>query len=120
MNIKNLILDQIDLKTETIEIKEWQDEKGIPLKIKIRQMDGETNDAWGGQLYDNDGNLINKNLRARFIAQHIVDDKGNLLFTDKKDIDALGKKSSVILQKIYNACMALTKSAEDVEDLAKN
>jgi len=115
--MKNLTRDDIlnadDIKTEKVEVPEWGGD------VFIRTMSAKEGDDFGASLIE--GKKTNlSNVRAKFCALVIVDDKGKTLFSEK-DVRALGKKSSRALERIFTAAQKLNgMTPEDVEDMVKN
>ena len=59
-------------------------------------------------------------VRERLIIAYVVDDDGNALFT-VDDIEAIGKQSAAIVERIVNVAQRLCGITDtDVEDMAKN
>jgi len=108
---KEQILSAQDLKTETLRIPEWGGD------VIVRTITGRERDNFEKQLTQ-EGNL--ENIRAKFVAATVVDEQGNLLFTEK-DIEALGNKRASALDKIFALGRKLSGlREEDVEELTKN
>lgn len=111
---KEQILAADDLGLLEIKVPEWGG------NVFCRVMSCGERDA-----YENDW-VLNKNkgvenFRAKFLAKCLCDDKGNLLFPGEEGVQALSKKSSKVLSRIWKKAMehnALTDA--DVEELAKN
>lgn len=111
---KNDILKAVDSKTVEVEVPEWGG------SVLIGTMSGFARDQFEAGLLGKGGGVNSVNIRAKLAAATIVDDKGDLVFSDK-DVAALGKKSSVALDRIFEASQKLNKITDaDVEDLAKN
>ena len=111
------ILAAEDLPRETVRVPEWGGD------VLVRGLTGAQRDEFEasvvvGKGSNRDVNI--KNLRAKLVALSVVDEAGALLFTDK-DVDALGKKSAVALQRVFDTAQRLSGLSEaDVEDLQKN
>jgi hypothetical protein len=61
-----------------------------------------------------------ENVRARLAAASIVDENGARMFSDE-EIEALGGKSAMALDRVFKAAQRLSGLApEDVEELAGN
>lgn len=114
---------------EWVDIPEW--EGGLYVKV----MSGEERDAFETAMFKtNDTNNFTRNfdnMRARLIAFTAIDENEKQIFDpilkydvqDKLygDVAELGKKSSIILDRIYVVAQRLNKlRKEDVEDLTKN
>jgi hypothetical protein len=111
---KEQILTADDNKTTTVDVPEWGG------SVIISTMSGFARDQFEGSLVGKNGGTNISNVRAKLAAATIVDEAGNLLFTDK-DVAALGKKSSAALDRVFEASQKLNKISDgDVEELAKN
>jgi hypothetical protein len=111
---KDQILSTQDLKTEIIEIPEWN------CKLRISEMTGFARDRYEESCLGKKGGVNLVNIRARLAAATVVDENGDLMFTEK-DIIKLGNKSGAALNRIYEAAQRINKiNDNDVEELAKN
>ena len=111
---RDQILNAEDLKTEDIEVPEW----GGTVRISV--MAGRARDRYEAMLYESRDNNQFDNLRSKFLSQSIVNEDGNLMFT-AGDIEALGKKSSSALDRVFQAASKLNGTSEDeMEEIAKN
>jgi hypothetical protein len=126
---KENIFKSEDAKKEWVDISEWAG--GLYVKV----MSGEERDAFETAMFktnDMDNFIRNfDNMRARLIAFTAVDEDGEQIFDPilKYDVQGklfgdvaeLGKKSSIILDRIYVVAQKLNKlRKEDIEDLTKN
>jgi hypothetical protein len=133
MEMKCLTKENI-FKSEAVE-KEWVDIPEWAGGLYVKVMSGEERDAFETAMFKtNDMNNFTRNfdnMRARLIAFTAVDEDGKQIFDpilkydvqDKLygDVAELGKKSSVILDRIYVVAQKLNKlRKEDIEDLTKN
>ncbi|HDN27273.1 MAG TPA: hypothetical protein ENG03_09310 [Thioploca sp.] len=111
---KNLILDSQDIETKTIPIKEWGGD------VTIAVMSGFARDKFESSIVGKNGTSNLTNIRAKMVAASVVDEKGDLMFTDA-DITKLSKKSSIALDRIFTEAQKLNKiTDDDVDELAKN
>lgn len=104
-----------------VEVPEWGD--GY---VRIQSLMGKERDAFEKSV-QNDPRAksakkdADENLRAKLAAKCIVDEDGNLLFTNSYEVKQLGELPVAGLQRVFNACMALNGiSNEDVSDLAED
>jgi len=107
------ILDANDLTKEKVEVPEWSGH------LFVRVMPGYARDAWEAHVFlsQEDAGKRMKNLRARLIAATACDEQGNLLFNEKQ-IEALGKKSSKAMDRVFEAASRLNGlTKEDVDSL---
>ncbi len=114
---KESILKAEDLRSEVVSVPEWGGD------VKVRSMTGLERDRFESSLIEEKGGDVQKNtanLRAKLAACCIVDEAGELLFTDK-DVTALGKKSAKALDRVFGVAQSLNGiGVDDVEDLTKN
>lgn len=117
MLTKAMILSADDRKLTKLDVPEWGGE------IYIRTMSGAERDTLEREVMQaggKDTRLNMDNYRARFCARVICDDKGERLFSDT-EIQTLGGKSSVVLDRIVAAAQQLNAlTPSDVEDIVKN
>jgi hypothetical protein len=111
------ILAAEDLPRETVRVPEWGGE------VLVRGLTGAQRDEFEASVVVGKGSNreVNiKNLRAKLVSLSVVDEAGALLFTDK-DIDALGKKSAVALQRVFEVAQRVSGlTSADVDELSKN
>lgn len=114
---KRQILEVQDLPTEDVNVPEWG---GV---VRVQGMSGSERDAFEmsvmtGKGKDRDLNL--KNFRAKLVSRCIVDEQGNRVFGEA-DIAALGGKSALALQRLFDVAQKLSGlSPADVDELTKN
>jgi len=117
MLTKAQILKADDLPNDVVQVPEWGGE------VTVRTLAAWEKDQWEESLTESKGKKMKLdmgNLRAKLCALCIVDGKGNRLFSDK-DIEALGKKSALVISRIYDAAAALNGiGEEDAAELIKN
>ena len=126
---KNDIFKAEDIVKEYVDIPEWNG--GVYIKV----LSGEERDAFEeGMFKSNDMGDFTRNLenmRSKLIAFAAVDVNNKSIFdsTLKYDIQGklygdiadLGKKSSIVLDRMYIVAQRLNKlRKEDIEDLTKN
>lgn len=111
---KEQILNVDDKKTELVEVPEWGGQ------VCIATMSGTAKDRFEASCMGPNGTANMQNIRARLVAACLVDDKGNLMFSEK-EIGKLGQKSAAALDRVFEAAQRLNAvTQQDVEDLAKN
>lgn len=111
---RDQILKAEDTQTETVSVPEWGGE------VIVRTMTGHARDRFESQIVGKNGGTDMNNIRAKLAAATIVDDKGELLFSEN-DVAKLGKKSAAALDRVFVAAQRLNRiSDSDVEELAKN
>jgi hypothetical protein len=111
---KEQILGAKDLPTKTVAVPEWAGE------VIVRTMMGIERDAFEQSIAGSEKKVNLENIRAKLCAKTIVNEAGQLLFTDD-DIAALGAKSARALDKIYDiACKLNGIGKDDIKELEKN
>lgn len=114
---REAILDAQDLPTETVEVPEWGG------AVLVRGLTGRERDAFEASMIEQKGRKTTftmSNFRAKLAARTIIDENGKRMFSDK-DMDALGGKSAVALQRVFNVAQQLSGLSDaDVEELTKN
>lgn len=111
---KEEILKAKDADTVVVNVPKWGGD------VIVSTMTGNARDRFESSIVGKNGGMNMQNIRAKLVAACVVDEDGKLLFT-QDDIVALSKKSSVALDKVFNAAQKLNAiSDDDVEELAKN
>jgi len=111
---KAQILQANDNKTEQIEVPEWGGE------VIVAVMSGHARDRLEASIVGKNGGSNLQNIRAKYVAASLVDENGDLLFSES-DIAALGKKSAAALDRVFAVAQRLNHiTDDDVEALAKN
>jgi len=111
---KEQILQASDLKSELVQVPEWGGE------VKVAVMSGTARDRLEASIVGKNGGQNLQNVRAKYVAASLVDDNGDLIFSET-DISALGKKSAAALDRVFEVAQRLNHISDaDVEALAKN
>lgn len=124
------ILGAHDLQTEVVDVPEWGGE------VKVRGLSASERDLWEAEFMS--GRLTEiefedeetgerhrqrmnlEDARARLAARCMVDEDDERLFSDA-DVKALGQKSAVALQRVYEVARKLSGLSEsDMEELVGN
>lgn len=112
------ILAADDIAYEEVPVPEWR------LRVLVRGMTGNERDAFEQTIVRGHGKEREFNLnnaRARFVAKCIVHPETHKRLFTPQQIDALGKKSSAALQRVYEVAMRLSGlTDDDMKDLEKN
>ncbi len=112
---KDQILGKKDLKTTELDVPEWGGGT-----VRISTMSGRARDRFEKSILSKNGELNHDNIRAKLLIACLVDENGELLFTEK-DIIKLGNKSGAALERIFAKAQKQNRlSDDDVEELAKN
>jgi hypothetical protein len=112
------ILAADDMKTVTVSVPEWGGD------VIVRTMTGTDRDRFDESIieYDESGKrkVAWDNLRAKLVAATVVDEIGKPLFSPK-DVELLGRKSAIALQRVFAAAQALNGVGDDeLEKAEKN
>ena len=109
------ILSIKDYKVKPLTVPEWNNET-----IYVRTMTGQDRDRFeylAMQMADDKEQMIG--VRAKLAVMTICDENGELLFTDA-DLKALGDKSGVALDRVFEAAQEINRiTDEEVEQLEK-
>lgn len=116
------ILQADDFEYRLVDVPEWA--AGDPnARVRVRSLAGEERDQLEARMVKFKGQEAEvntdafRNFRAGLVAMSIIDGDGNRLFTDA-DVEALGRKSSKALQRVFNVCQELSAfSEEDIAEL---
>ncbi len=112
---KAAIIAAKDVEVKEIDVPEWGG------AVYIRVISGRERDAYEASI-SSDGKSRNlHNMRARLVVLLLSDKDGNPLF-QTTDAEALGKKSSKVIDRLFEAGRELNNmmSDEELADLAKN
>ena len=114
---RQAILDAKDLPTQTVEVPEWNG------SVIVRTLTGEERDNLEATTLVQKGKKMSVNLsnfRARLVSLSVVDQQGKAIFTES-DVELLGKKSAIALDRVAKVAQELSGLKEDdVEKLTKN
>ena len=117
MLTREQILQADDLTKELVHCPEWGGD------VYVRTLTGEERDRFEGDMLldpEEDQRTRFANLRARLAVLALCDEKGMPLFF-LHDLEALGKKSSIALDRVFDVARKLSgMRQEDVETLTKN
>jgi len=108
------ILKADDLPTQVVEVPEWGG------AVRVRGLTGQERDKFEASVASVSGKMNLDNVRARMVALVCIDDKGKRIFSDK-DVAALGQKSGIALDRIFEAARKLSGiGAGEVEVIRQN
>lgn len=111
------ILKADDIKYQDVECPEWNG------TVRIKVMSGTERDSYESSVYEvKDGGVKFKrdDVRSKLLSKCIVDDDGKRIFTDS-DIKELGKKSSLVLDRLFDVAQIINGlSKESVDQARKN
>ena len=99
-----------DFKIEAIEVPEWGG------TVYVKSLRGTDRDAFEESL----SKEKDKPFRSRFLVMTLCDERGALLFKPEQ-VAALGEKSSLVLNRVFDAAWAIIYfTPEKVEELGKD
>jgi hypothetical protein len=101
---RDQILQAQDIKTQTVPVPEWGGE------VIVRALTGAERDAYESSCVEmQDGKQVPnlKNIRAKLVSLTVVDEQGKRLFTSA-DVEALGKKSGAVLDRLFDVARELS------------
>lgn len=114
---RDQIVKSDDLKVEIVDVPEWGG------KVRIRELR-----AWEREQFEkriastggaNAGQIAKTlgNLRATLVAQCLVDNENQRLFSDV-DVKALNEKSSSVIIRLFGICSRLSGISKEVVEAA--
>ena len=107
---KSGILAANDQKIKFVEVPEWGG------KVGMKVISGTARDKF--ESFYTEKNM--SNFRVRFLAESLCDEDGIRLFTEN-DVEELGKKSSIVIARLFNEAFAHSAfTGEAVDELGKD
>lgn len=109
------ILAADDLPTEVVSVEEWGG------KVIVRGLTARERDAYDESVLDMRGNKAKvkmENIRAELVARCVVDEEGKRVFSDA-DAKALGKKSAVVVNRLWDVARRLSGMTEEAVEEAE-
>jgi hypothetical protein len=106
------IISTQDLKSEDVPVPEWGG------TVRVRSMTGAERDKLGRALIGTDKKPDMSRYRTQLLAICMVGEDGVALF-GLDEIDALGQKSSVALERAYSVAEKLNNSGADAVEAAE-
>ena len=114
---RDQILGAEDLGHEDVAVPEWGG------TVRVGMLTGAERDAFEQEIVVRQGKktvLDLNNVRARLVARCVVDGEGQRVFGES-DVKALGRKSAVALNRVFEVAQRLNGLTEqDMEELAGN
>lgn len=108
------ILNVRDNKVEEVDMEPF----GWPGSVFIKTMSGIERGKFEAQMQHQSSF---PRFRALLLVYCLTDEKGDLLFNDESDVDALNTKNSAALDYLYDKAQKLNKwKREDIDELTKN
>ena len=106
-----------DIQTERVEVPEWGG------AVLVRGLTGAERDAFEASVVGErkkDSKFNYQNFRSRLAVMSIVDEDGKRAFS-QADVQRLGERSALPLQRIFNVAQRLSGIDEgDVEEMTGN
>jgi len=107
---KGAILAADDVKLKTVDVPEWGG------AVYMRVISGADRDKFEQAYSDKELGMF----RVRFLAASICDENGSRLFSDE-EIDELGRKSSIVINRLFNAAFSHNAfTSEAIDELGKD
>ena len=112
---RDAILGADDRRTEDVEVPEWGG------TVRVRGLSGTERDAYEASIVrlkgDGSQTFTLQNARARLVSLCACDEDGERIFTDK-DVNELGRKSAVALERVFDAARRVSGLSEDASEKA--
>ena len=112
---KDQILESSDLKSEQVEVPEWDG------AVLVRTMTGADRDAFESSLVPvgADGVRVSDltNMRAKLVAMTVIDESGCRMFAET-DVEALSRKSAAAIDRVYQVAQRLNALGAKAEEVA--
>ncbi len=120
MNLKESIRAADDLPREPVDIPEWKDGAGKPIKVWVRPMMADERDSYEAELLraQKEGAAGVSNVRGRYLARCTLDEQGARVFEDG-DAEWIGQKSARAVERIFDVIIKLSGLAEGATETAK-
>lgn len=110
---KEQILAVNDRRRIEVEVPEWGD------TVLVSVMSGTERESFEREWTNSEEKLVPK-YKLKMLRRCLVGADGTPLFTDA-DLDALGEKNALVLDRLFTECMRLNGFQKDaVEEAAKN
>ena len=111
---KNKILAKNTRLHSDVEVPEWGG------TVRVSEMSAFERDQFDLMSVGKNGGSNSKNFRARLVAFTATDEKGERLFNEK-DTTKLGKKSNLVIGRLFDAAWELNElDVAEVDKQAKN
>ena len=116
MNPKFMTLEDFTktpkLRIEAVELPEWNS------IVYVREMTALERDSFETSISDNEGNVINQNLRSKLIVATACDPEGTLLF-NTEHLAMISGKPAPVMMRIYEAAARLNQMRSKDRELGK-
>lgn len=110
---KEQILAADDRRTIELDVPEWGG------SVLLAVMSGTERESFEREWTNTEEKLVPQ-YKLKMLRRCLVDSAGAAAFTDA-DLDALGKKNAIVLDRLFTECMKLNGFQKDaVEEAAKN
>lgn len=118
---KRLILDAVDLRTEEVDVPEWSGtvlvrELSAAQMAEFKSLSVAAVDTNTRKIVD--GKALFR-LSAWTVAQAVIDEDGQRLFTDA-EVDKLREKSDVVIDRLSAHILQMSQASATAESAAKN
>ncbi len=105
---RKAVLEAVDITTMEVDVPEWGG------KVLIKSMSGAEKSAYEKSLIEGKGKDVRQNIsnhHSKLLARCICGEDGKRLFVES-DIDALGNKSAVVLERLVKIAAEFNKMDE--------
>lgn len=106
------ILNAQDFRTDEIDVPEWGG------TVLVRELSAAEADKTGFSMADKQGNIdLSKaeGLAIRVVALGVIDEKHRRVFTEK-DVEALGRRSRLAINRVATRIMQLSGLASETDE----
>jgi len=114
---KQQIIDVDDVVYEDIEVEEWGG------SVRVRVLTGTERDKWEQECINRTGpnNKVRiGQLKVGLLAATLINEEGELLFS-QKELTVLNSKSSAVIQRLFKQVQRVSAIGDEaVDELAKN
>ena len=121
--LRNLVLAAEDIKIVPVPTPEWPEVDGY---IYVRSLSGTQRERYIESIRQTIGTGKKATVKvliaesgAKLAVQTMCDETGQLLF-NRDDVEALGAKSAIALNRVVDASAAINGLGDDAEEEAKN
>lgn len=121
--LRSLVLEAEDIKIVPVPTPEWPKVDGY---IYVRSLSGTQRERYIESIRQTVGTGKKATVKvliaesgAKLAVQTMCDKTGQLLFT-REDVEALGNKSAIALNRVVDASAAINGLGDDAEEEAKN
>lgn len=117
--LRDLILNAEDLPHEDVEVPEWGD-----ILVRVRGLSGTDRDAYEAKAValknqGQDVELRLQDFRTKLVVKCLYDPESDERLFSDKDVAKLGKKSGVVIERLYGIAQHLSGMTKEAKEEAK-